>query len=73
MGLLDEDFINLDFWLSWPKRFYNIKAYDRTNKELQCPEPEEVDKEKKKVRYLKNTILLYKWNIYYYIYIKLIL
>ena len=26
--LLDADTINLNFWESWPKRFYNVRSYD---------------------------------------------
>ena len=28
--VLDPQVIDLEFWLSWQRRFYNIRAYDRT-------------------------------------------
>lgn len=31
---LEPDFINLDFWDSWPRKFYNIRAYDMTKEEF---------------------------------------
>ena len=30
---LKKDFINLDFWETWPRKFYNVKAYDLTKDE----------------------------------------
>ena len=34
---LPSDFINLHFWESWPRRFYNIKSYDASKIELSGP------------------------------------
>lgn len=33
-GILDEDVINLSFWTTWPRRFYNIRAYDLTKDDI---------------------------------------
>ena len=27
-NILPNNFLDLQFWLSWPRKFYNIKAYD---------------------------------------------
>lgn len=32
-GILEMEVIDLDFWTAWPRRFYNIKAYDLTKDE----------------------------------------
>lgn len=32
---LDQDFINLEFWQTWPRKFYNIKSYDTTKDEFE--------------------------------------
>ena len=29
-GILPHDFVDLQFWQSWPRKFYNVKAYDST-------------------------------------------
>ena len=33
--ILNPEVIDLDFWNSWPRRFYNIRAYDMTKEELE--------------------------------------
>ena len=38
---LDDDFINLQFWQSWPRKFYNIKSYDATKEEFEQEDEEE--------------------------------
>lgn len=35
LDVISIDFIDLDFWLSWPRRFYNIRSYDLTKRELE--------------------------------------
>ena len=42
IGALKKEFIDHKFWDSWPKRFYNIRAYD-TTKELQDELPKQRD------------------------------
>ena len=32
---LESDFINLEFWLSWPRKFYNVKTYDFTKEDFE--------------------------------------
>ena len=32
---LDPDFINLQFWQNWPRKFYNVKSYDNTKDDFE--------------------------------------
>lgn len=32
---LPNDFINLQFWQSWPHKFYNVKSYDSTKEDFE--------------------------------------
>ena len=32
---LGRDFINLQFWQTWPRKFYNIKSYDSTKDDFE--------------------------------------
>lgn len=34
-GVINKDHINLEFWTAWPRRFYNIRAYDSTKENLE--------------------------------------
>lgn len=34
-NMLDYDFINLQFWQTFPQKFYNIKSYDSTKEEFE--------------------------------------
>ena len=40
---LPNDFINLQFWQSWPQKFYNIKSYDKTKNEVNNREEDDDD------------------------------
>lgn len=35
INVFDHDFINLQFWQKWPRKFYNIKSYDCTKDEFE--------------------------------------
>ena len=32
---LAADFINLEFWQKWPRKFYNVKCYDSTKEQFE--------------------------------------
>ena len=34
-GVLEKELINLDFWETWPRKFYNLKSYDMTKDEFE--------------------------------------
>ena len=34
-NILNPETINLEFWSSWPRRFYNIRAYDMTKQDFE--------------------------------------
>ena len=35
--VIDPELINLDFWSSWPRRFYNVRTYDSTKDDFEVP------------------------------------
>lgn len=35
IGIIEPEVINLDFWNSWSRRFYNVRTYDNTRKEFE--------------------------------------
>lgn len=32
---LGNDFINLEFWKTWPRKFYNVRSYDNTKEDFE--------------------------------------
>lgn len=34
-NVIDKEDINLEFWTSWTRRFYNVRAYDATKEDLE--------------------------------------
>lgn len=32
--ILPQDFLNLQFWQLWPKKFFNVRSYESTKKDL---------------------------------------
>ena len=33
-GILPNDFVDLNFWQSWPRKFYNVKSYNSTKETI---------------------------------------
>lgn len=63
-GIIDPDFINVEFWSSWPRKFYNIRTYDSTKEEFEkgdVPEGElsvdDTDEEEQPLRKAKKVII----------------
>lgn len=40
-GILPENLIDLHFWQSWPRKFYNIKSYNSIKAKEQIPSDRE--------------------------------
>ena len=38
-GVIDAEIINLEFWSSWPRRFYNVRTYDSTREDFELGMP----------------------------------
>ena len=49
-GVLDKELINLDFWMGWPRRFYNVRTYDDVDDD-DAEEKEEDDKDEDDERF----------------------